>query len=178
MPEILRELASDGCTILVSTHDLHALPQLCDEAVLLMHRVLMHGPPQVVLQPENLAMAFGLAVPRGFAAFDPIGEDIDIFAVDEDSAANKPNVLIVLDNSANFFTETDWFPNSSPPVFGTSNESGFCGAAGDDPPEVRGRAEERRLQDDADSGEPLVPPGRNPLLVPIFRGRRNAAGRC
>ena len=59
---LLRELASDGCTILVSTPDLHALPQLCDEAVLLMHKVLMHGPPDVVLQPENLAMAFGLDV--------------------------------------------------------------------------------------------------------------------
>ena len=59
---LLRELASDGCTILISTHDLHALPQLCDEAVLLMRKVLMHGPPELVLQPENLAMAFGLDV--------------------------------------------------------------------------------------------------------------------
>jgi len=59
---LLRELASDGCTILISTHDLHALPQLCDEAVLLMRKVLMHGPPEVVLQPEHLAMAFGLDV--------------------------------------------------------------------------------------------------------------------
>jgi manganese transport system ATP-binding protein len=59
---LLRELASDGATILVSTHDLHALPQLCDEAVLLMRKVLMHGAPDVVLQPENLAMAFGLDV--------------------------------------------------------------------------------------------------------------------
>jgi manganese transport system ATP-binding protein len=59
---LLPELAAAGCTILVSTHDLHALPQLCDEAVLLMHKVLMHGPPELVLQPENLAMAFGLDV--------------------------------------------------------------------------------------------------------------------
>ena len=59
---LLRELSADGCTILISTHDLHALPQLCDEAVLLMRRVLMHGAPDVVLQPENLAMAFGLDV--------------------------------------------------------------------------------------------------------------------
>ncbi|WP_120522892.1 metal ABC transporter ATP-binding protein [Arthrobacter celericrescens] len=59
---LLRELAADGATILVSTHDLHALPQLCDEAVLLMRKVLMHGSPDVVLQPENLAMAFGLDV--------------------------------------------------------------------------------------------------------------------
>ncbi|SDX40199.1 manganese transport system ATP-binding protein [Arthrobacter sp. cf158] len=59
---LLRELAEDGATILISTHDLHALPQLCDEAVLLMRKVLMHGSPEVVLQPENLAMAFGLDV--------------------------------------------------------------------------------------------------------------------
>lgn len=70
---LLRELAADGCTILVSTHDLHALPELCDEAVLLMHKVLLHGPPELVLQPENLAMAFGLDVldkgpARGWAA--------------------------------------------------------------------------------------------------------------
>ena len=55
-------MAADGCTILISTHDLHALPQLCDEAVLLMRKVLTHGPPEVVLQPEHLAMAFGLDV--------------------------------------------------------------------------------------------------------------------
>ncbi len=59
---LLRELAGDGATILVSTHDLHALPQLADEAVLLMRRVLMHGDPVEVLQPENLALAFGLDV--------------------------------------------------------------------------------------------------------------------
>jgi len=59
---LLRELAADGCTILISTHDLHAMPALCDEAVLLMRRVLMHGAPELVLQPENLAMAFGLDV--------------------------------------------------------------------------------------------------------------------
>lgn len=61
---LLRELADDGATVLVSTHDLHALPELADEAVLLMRRVLMHGPPGTVLQPENLAQAFGLDVLR------------------------------------------------------------------------------------------------------------------
>ena len=59
---LLRELADNGATILISTHDLHALPQLCDEALLLMRKVLMHGSPDTVLQPENLAMAFGLDV--------------------------------------------------------------------------------------------------------------------
>ncbi|MFE5644087.1 metal ABC transporter ATP-binding protein [Rhodococcus sp. NPDC056516] len=59
---LLRELASDGRSILVSTHDLHAVPKLCDEAVLLMRKVLVHSDPDTVLQPENLALAFGLDV--------------------------------------------------------------------------------------------------------------------
>lgn len=62
MTRLLRELAADGATILISTHDLHALPGLADEAVLLMQRVLMHGDPAEVLKPENLALAFGLDV--------------------------------------------------------------------------------------------------------------------
>ncbi|WP_435749175.1 metal ABC transporter ATP-binding protein [Microbacterium sp. PMB16] len=59
---LLRELAADGCTVLVSTHDLHALPALADEAILLMRRVLLHAGVEQVLTPEHLAMAFGLDV--------------------------------------------------------------------------------------------------------------------
>jgi manganese transport system ATP-binding protein len=59
---LLRELAADGATVLISTHDLHALPGLADEAVLLMRRVLVHGEPEEALRPENLARAFGLDV--------------------------------------------------------------------------------------------------------------------
>lgn len=58
--EVLRRLATDGATVLVSTHDLHALPELADEAALLQRRVLVHGPTAQVLQPEHLARAFGL----------------------------------------------------------------------------------------------------------------------
>ncbi|MGW2092189.1 metal ABC transporter ATP-binding protein [Promicromonospora sukumoe] len=57
---LLRELADDGRTVLVSTHDLHALPRLADEAVLLLHRILFHGEVSQALRPENLARAFGL----------------------------------------------------------------------------------------------------------------------
>lgn len=64
---LLRDLAADGATILVSTHDLHTLPELTDEAVLLMRTVLLHDRPDVVLQPENLARAFGLDVPTDTA---------------------------------------------------------------------------------------------------------------
>lgn len=56
---LLRKLAADGAAVLISTHDLHGLPELCDEAVLIQRRVLMHGAPDEVLRPENLALAFG-----------------------------------------------------------------------------------------------------------------------
>ncbi|MDP3950148.1 metal ABC transporter ATP-binding protein [Microbacterium sp.] len=57
---LLRELAASGSTVLVSTHDLHALPSLADEAVLLLRRVLFHGSVDEALEPSNLARAFGL----------------------------------------------------------------------------------------------------------------------
>ncbi len=59
---LLRELAGNGCTILVSTHDLHALPELASESVLLKQRVLLHASTREVLRPENLARAFGIEI--------------------------------------------------------------------------------------------------------------------
>jgi len=59
---LLREVAAAGATVFVSTHDLRALPDLADEAILLMRQVLLHAPPAEVLSPENLALAFGLDV--------------------------------------------------------------------------------------------------------------------
>lgn len=58
--ELLRDLADEGRGILISTHDLAGVPELCDEVVLLKNRVLFHGPPAEALSPERLATAFGL----------------------------------------------------------------------------------------------------------------------
>lgn len=57
---LLREQAGDGCAVLVSTHDLSALPRLAHSAVLLRRRVLFHGPVMDALDPEILGRAFGL----------------------------------------------------------------------------------------------------------------------
>ncbi|WP_228484614.1 metal ABC transporter ATP-binding protein [Microbacterium cremeum] len=62
LTRVLRELALDGRTVLIATHDLAALPRLCDEAVLFLHTVLLHDTPDVVLRPENLVRAFGVDV--------------------------------------------------------------------------------------------------------------------
>ncbi len=59
---LLRELAADGRTVFVSTHDLHALPQLADEAILLLRHVIFHGSVSDALETDNLARAFGLDV--------------------------------------------------------------------------------------------------------------------
>ena len=58
MTAVLRELAAAGTAVLVATHDLGGLEELCDEAVLLNRRVLLHAPPAEVLRPENLARVF------------------------------------------------------------------------------------------------------------------------
>lgn len=64
---LLRDLAAAGRTVLASTHDLHGVPQLADEAVLLNRRVLMSGPVDQVIKPHHLAQTFGLE-PRDFDA--------------------------------------------------------------------------------------------------------------
>lgn len=61
--ELLRELAGEGRTILISTHDLVAVPALCDEVALINRRIIAHGSPQRTLVPESLAEAFGGFVP-------------------------------------------------------------------------------------------------------------------
>jgi manganese transport system ATP-binding protein len=60
---LLHALRDEGRTVVVSTHDLAGVPDLCDEAVLLQQRVVAHGPPREVLAPEVLALAFGAPLP-------------------------------------------------------------------------------------------------------------------
>jgi manganese transport system ATP-binding protein len=61
--QLLRELAAEGRTLVVATHDLVAVPQLCDQIALLNRKVIDHGTPAQVLVPEKLAEAFGGFVP-------------------------------------------------------------------------------------------------------------------
>src|SRR3989338_919123 len=49
-----------------------------------------------------LLLTFGGQVPRGFGAFDPVGQGIDIFLANPNFVASRPNVLIMLDNTANW----------------------------------------------------------------------------
>ncbi|WP_150308909.1 metal ABC transporter ATP-binding protein [Planctomonas psychrotolerans] len=60
--DLLRALRDEGCGILVSTHDLAGVPELCDEVLLLQNRVLFRGAPHEALTPERLSLAFGAEV--------------------------------------------------------------------------------------------------------------------
>lgn len=62
---VLRDLADDGHTIVVSSHDLGALPELADDGILLQRRVLFQGQIAEVLQPDRLALAFGIDIAGG-----------------------------------------------------------------------------------------------------------------
>ena len=64
---VLRDLADQGHTVVVSSHDLGALPQLADDGILLQRRVLFSGPVGEVLKPERLALAFGIDIAEGAA---------------------------------------------------------------------------------------------------------------
>lgn len=63
--QLLRVLASDGVTVLVSTHDVQALPQLADDVILLRNTPVFCGPVETALRPENLGRAFGVDFGEG-----------------------------------------------------------------------------------------------------------------
>lgn len=60
--ELLRELRDDGHIILVSTHDLGAVPEFCDQVVVLNRTVIAFGPTETTFTEENLARGFGGAL--------------------------------------------------------------------------------------------------------------------
>ena len=56
---LLRELRTEGCVVLVSTHNLGSVPEFCDQVVLLNRRVLAYGPTEEIFTEQNLTRAFG-----------------------------------------------------------------------------------------------------------------------
>lgn len=57
----LREVAAEGRSILVSTHDLTSLGAMCDELLLLNRRAIAFGPVDEVLTEANLMKTFRMA---------------------------------------------------------------------------------------------------------------------
>ncbi|MEQ1440255.1 PilC/PilY family type IV pilus protein [Fontimonas sp. SYSU GA230001] len=55
-------------------------------------------------------VTFALSCVLALATFNAVSEDIDIFSVDEDNTVDNPNVLIILDNSANWSRQAQQWP--------------------------------------------------------------------
>ncbi len=56
---LMRALAAEGRTMLVSTHNLGSVPDFCDEVVLVAGTVIAAGPVATTFTQDNLARAFG-----------------------------------------------------------------------------------------------------------------------
>ena len=55
---LLRELRDDGCTLLVSTHNLGSVSEFCDYTVMVKGTVLASGPTETTFTAANLELAF------------------------------------------------------------------------------------------------------------------------
>lgn len=59
--EKLRQIAAEGCTVIVALHDLSSAARYCDRIVLLKNgRTLADGPPDTVLSSDWLAEVYGI----------------------------------------------------------------------------------------------------------------------
>lgn len=70
---LLKDLRSQGSTILMATHDLELAASWCDQLVMVNHSIVAYGPPKVTLAPEVLRRTYGghaLIVPNNSTGLD------------------------------------------------------------------------------------------------------------
>lgn len=57
--DLLREMRAEGRVMLVSTHNLGSVPEICDRTILVKETVLAYGPTDTTFTHDNLEHAFG-----------------------------------------------------------------------------------------------------------------------
>jgi len=90
---LLKELASEGKIILVSTHNLGSVPEFCDNAVLINKTLLAFGKISTVFTTENLQKAFGGVLRRFVLSADKLHADEDAREVTVITDDERPVVL-------------------------------------------------------------------------------------
>ena len=74
---LMQELRREGRILLVSTHNLGSVSEMCDHTILIKQTVLAHGPTPVVFTKENLEIAFGGVLRRFTLSGNSLHNDED-----------------------------------------------------------------------------------------------------
>ena len=90
---LLKELASEGKVILVSTHNLGSVPEFCDRAVLINKELLACGKIADVFTAQNLEKAFGGVLRRFVLSANSLHDDADTREVTVITDDERPVVL-------------------------------------------------------------------------------------
>jgi len=90
---LLKELASEGKVILISTHNLGSVPEFCDSAVLINQTLLASGRIKDVFTADNLQKAFGGVLRRFVLSAKSLHQDSDNREVTVITDDERPVVL-------------------------------------------------------------------------------------
>jgi len=90
---LLKELASEGKVILISTHNLGSVPEFCDSAVLINQTLLACGRIKDVFTADNLQKAFGGVLRHFVLSAQSLHQDSDAREVTVITDDERPVVL-------------------------------------------------------------------------------------
>ncbi len=90
---LLKDLASEGKVILVSTHNLGSVPEFCDHAILINKELLAYGKTSKVFTTQNLQKAFGGVLRRFVLSAENLHDNGDSRAVTVITDDERPVVL-------------------------------------------------------------------------------------
>lgn len=90
---LLSAMRDEGRAMLVSTHDLGAVPEYCDRVVMVKGTVLAAGPTETTFTPENLRRAFGGTLRHFVLAGSDLHDDSDARALDVFTDDERPLIL-------------------------------------------------------------------------------------
>lgn len=90
---LLSAMRDEGRAMLVSTHDLGAVPEYCDRVVMVKGTVLASGPTETTFTPENLRRAFGGTLRHFVLGGSDLHDDPDARALDVFTDDERPLIL-------------------------------------------------------------------------------------
>ncbi|MGI9463169.1 MAG: manganese/iron ABC transporter ATP-binding protein [Aestuariivirgaceae bacterium] len=90
---LLQQLRTEGCVMLIATHNLGSVPEFCDRTVLIKGTVLGYGLTAEVFTQENLELTFGGVLRQFVLGGSDLHEDADTRQVTVISDDERPFVV-------------------------------------------------------------------------------------